>query len=452
MHKRLFSILLLILIGIVVPVHAQSTRDYAILDITYDVNDDQSQLILNVTVENLGADATTASNIVVMINDSTPRILIEDTIDPIATGEVIVIPLELSVDDFPVDGTQVIEVSVGIDAFEIANTEIAQNNVREVPITIATVGTDNVILFQMNDASFIILGYEFSREDAVLYLALFVVGIVVLWLITVFLRLIFRRPPRLGTWQPPYGIMPMYDQNTVEGRRQAWQTHAQNSLLLAAPTDGNVHPVKMLIGTDGVNLNNWKITAMRLSQYDTYGRISRSQAVAPKGLLNRFNKVLKRRHGQPDKKIQRMLNPIARKLVGQFRKKVNKKNGFLPVAMDIRLTGKHGEVRIVFELYQCQGRAWYRLDQWEPTMMVVSQSMQENFTFTIHGRMGNEKMKEFFDRLRDDVIWLLLEMVRVEEAMPEPEQEERREAYNVPDTLSGMQPIGDDSQPQPSTA
>jgi hypothetical protein len=79
--------------------------------------------------------------------------------------------------------------------------------------------------------------------------------------------------------------------------------------------------------------------------------------------------------------------------------------------------------------------------------------MQENFTFTIHGRTSNEKMNEFFGRLRDDVIWLLLEMVRVDEIAQQPQQQESpREMFNVPDTLSGMQPIGDDSQPYPGNA
>jgi hypothetical protein len=452
MHKRLLlGITLLLVFGIAL--HAQSNRDYAILDITYEVSADQAQLILHVTVQNLGAAATTPSEIVTRIAGDPNRELSRGVVEPLAAGATQIIPVVLSANDFPVDGTQSIEVSVGLDAYELPNTPIAENNIRSIDITIATVAAENITLFDFNGEEFIVFGYVFSRSDAALYLAGFTVVVIVLWLISVVLRLIFRRPPRFGTWQPPYGMMPMYDQNTVEGRRQAWQTHAQNSLLLAAPTDGNLHPVKMLIGTDGGNLRNWKISAMRLSQYDTYGRIARSQAVADKQWVKRFNNLLKKRYGQSEAKVQKMLRPIARGLVQQFRKHVNKKNGFLPIALDIRMEGKHGEVRIVFELYQCQGRAWYRLDQWEPTMMIVAQTMQENFTFTIHGRMTHEKMNEFYDRLRDDLSWLLLEMVRVDEMASQPQQQQQpREAFNVPDTLSGMQPIHDDSQPYPSNA
>jgi hypothetical protein len=448
MHKRLFLFIILLILSAVI--QAQGSRDYAILDISYVVSEDQSQLILNVTVTNLGAAATTNAPVVVKLEGET---LTSQLIAPLAAAETRPIEIPLSANDFPADGTQVLEVSVGIDPFELANTPIAANNIDEISVSIQTVESTPE-LFAIRGDEFVILGYVFTRTDAAIYLVSFVLTVIVLWLLTVVLRLIFRRPARFGTWQPPYGMMPMYDQNSVEGRRQAWQTLAQNSLLLASPTDGNLHPVKMLIGTDGGNLHNWKISAIRLSQYDSYGRISRSQAVADKKWVKRLNNVLKKRYTQNEEKVQKLLRPIAQGLVQQFRKRVNKKNGFLPIALDIRMDGKHGEVRIVFELYQCQGRAWYRLDQWEPTMMVVAQSMQENFTFTIHGSMSNEKPNEFYERLRDDIIWLLLEMVRVDEmtAQAQPQPQQRREAFDVPDTLSGMQPIHDDSQPVPSNA
>ena len=452
MHKRLIFAVIFLLVIALVSVHAQTNPDYAIVNVADSVSADQSQLILVVTIENLGTAATVPTQLITRLNGESDLVLNIQTIAPLDAGEIIEETISLSVDDFPANGAQSILVSVGLDNLEAPEAATLENNVWTVDITIGV--SDDITLLDVEGGEYTVLGYVFTREDAAIYLVMFAAIVLMLWLVSVVLRLLFRRPPRFGTWQPPYGLMPMYDQNTVEGRRQAWQTLAQNSLLLAAPTEGNLHPVKMLVGTDGGNLHNWKITALRLSQYDTYGRIARSQAVADKRWVKRLNSVMKKRTTQTEEKVQKMLRPVAGGLVRQFRKRVNKKNGFLPISLDVRFEGKHGEVRIVFELYQCQGRAWYRLDQWEPTMMVVAQTMQENFTFTIHGRLNNEKMNEFFDRLRDDVIWLLLEMVRVEEwsHQPLPAPENSREAFNVPDTLSGMQPIHDDSQPYPSGA
>jgi hypothetical protein len=452
MHKRLIFVVSFLLLVSLVPLHAQANPDYAIVNVADSVSSDQSQLILVVTIENLGAAATVPTQLITRLNGESELELSIQTVEPLGAGEIVEETINLSVDDFPTNGAQSILISVGLDGIEASTATTLENNVWTVDITIGV--ADDITLLDVKGSEYTVLGYVFSREDAALYLVMFAAIVIMLWLLSVVLRLLFRRPARFGTWQPPYGLMPMYDQNTMEGRRQAWQTHAQNSLLLAAPNDGNLHPVKMLIGTDGGNLHNWKITALRLSQYDTYGRIARSQAVADKKWVKRLNNVLKKRTMQTEEKVQKMLRPVAGGLVREFRKKVNKKNGFLPISLDVRFEGKHGEVRIVFELYQCQGRAWYRLDQWEPTMMVVAQTMQENFTFTIHGRLNNEKMNEFSDRLRDDIIWLLLEMVRVEEwsHQPQPAAEKPREAFNIPDTLSGMQPIHDDSQPYPSGA
>jgi hypothetical protein len=65
-----------------------------------------------------------------------------------------------------------------------------------------------------------------------------------------------------------------------------------------------LHPVKLLQGTDGRNLGNWKVTAMRLSQYDTYGRIARSQAVAERKWVKRLNNALRKRDSLPEDKLQ----------------------------------------------------------------------------------------------------------------------------------------------------
>src|SRR5690606_37810559 len=119
--------------------------------------------------------------------------------------------------------------------------------------------------------------------------------------------------------------------------------------------------------------------------------------------------VLKKRGTIDETKLQKMLRPITESVVKKFVKKISKKTAFLPIAFDMRWEGKHGDVRIIFELYQFAENAWYRIDQWDPMMQVVSRSMQENYTFTIHGKENAEKMRDFRERLRDDLIWLLLE-------------------------------------------
>jgi hypothetical protein len=104
--------------------------------------------------------------------------------------------------------------------------------------------------------------------------------------------------------------------------------------------------------------------------------------------------------------------------------------------------GQHGDVRIFFELYQCRQNAWYLLDQWEPTMMVVTQRLQENFTFTMHGKNNAETQREFYSRLADDLAWLLLEMIRAEQTIPQPTPPPRA-VEAIPDTLTDMEPITD---------
>ena len=61
-------------------------------------------------------------------------------------------------------------------------------------------------------------------------------------------------------------------------------------------------------------------------------------------------------------------------------------------------------------------------------------------------------MRDFRERFRDDLIWLLLESFRIEQVQEQKtgEQPAVREQFNIPDTLSGMQPIRPDDQGLPS--
>jgi len=458
MGKRLTLSLISLVLLLVFPAFSLSaqeddTRDYRIVSLSSElvVIEENTFIRVTIVVENAGSDAESPADVVITLQADEPDILVQDSLLPLSGGSSVTLEIPFSVELFPGDSQQTLEISIGVDDIEEAGTDIASDNVDTITFDIPARESETIALFERTDTSIIVYGEEIPLTDVALW-ALASVGILMLlWILAILFRAIFSRPPRFGAWQPPYGVMPMYDQNTVEGRRWGWQQLAQNGLLLAPPTDGNIHPVKLLTSTDGRNLDNWKVTAMRLSQYDVYGRIARTQVLADKKSVRRMNNVLKKRLSVDESKRQKMLRPIADAMVKQFVKKVSKKTAFLPIAFDIRWQGKHGDVRIIFELYQFAENAWYRIDRWDPMMQVVSRSMQENYTFTIHGKESVEKMREFRERLRDDVIWLLLESFRVEAVEQEQtgEQPPVRQQYDVPDTLSGMDPIQPQEQELP---
>jgi len=463
-RRTIFLTILLSLLGaLLLPTHAQGVRDYAITTTNVRFTEDQTGFIIDVVVTNQGSAASRETQAVFTI----PAVEQEfsETIPPLGADESVTLSTSpLLFTDYPPSDLLTVEISVGLDAFELANTAIAENNTAtiEVPIPARTsTGTtsqgaeptepsetgDGFVLsdyFRVEGETIFIGDQEFNQEEFVLMLLAAATVIIVLWLLTVIFRLLFRRSPSLGTWQPPYAMAPYFDQNSTEGRRQSWQQFAQNNLLLAAPSEGNLHAIKMLVGADGGNLVNWKLTGLRLSQYDSYGRIARSQMVARKKRLNQLNSIIKRQGNEKPERTQRRVQKLAKNLIRDFRKNLSRKNAFLPIAMDVRFMGQHGEVRIFFELYQCQSNAWYLLDQWEPTMMVLTQRLQENFTFTMHGKNNAENQREFAQRLSEDLSWLLLEMIRAEQTIPQSTPEPRA-VEMIPDTLTDMEPITDPS-------
>ncbi len=458
-HRIIRISLLLSLFGcLLLPLGAQEVRDYAITSTNVRFTEDQTGFVIEVVVTNQGRAATRETQAVFTI----PAVDQEfsETIPPLDADESITLstsPLPFSA--YPPSDLLTVEIAVGIDDFELSNTAIAENNVAtlEVPIPARTSPTTpqgsedepggGVALgdfFRIEGDEVVIGDQVFSQEEAVLILLGVATVIIVLWLLTVIVRLLFRRSPRMSVWQPPYAMAPYFDQNSTEGRRQSWQQFAQNNLLLAAPAENNLHAIKMLVGADGGNLVNWKVTGLRLSQYDSYGRIARSQMVARKKWIKRLNNLIKRYASERPEKVERRIQQLARSLIRDFRKNLSRKNAFLPIALDVRFTGQHGEVRIFFELYQCRQNAWYLLDQWEPTMMVLTPRLQENFTFTMHGKNSAETQREYHSRLIDDLAWLLLEMLRAEQTVPQASTAPRP-AEGIPDTLTDMEPITDPS-------
>jgi hypothetical protein len=457
--KRLFF--LTVLVGLtcaVVGAQVLRSRDYAILNPAVAVAPDGATFTLSFTVRNAGATAQNEAFIEV-INLLNNALLSRDPLAPIGEGGSVTVSIPFSTEGFEA-GVLPLEVRVGVDANEPAILQ--ENNSVRISVTLPArnapasptpspipTGTPAPSLPTLDAQSLragiqrlavALVGREISDEEILFAGIITLVVVLGLWLFSLILRLIFRREPSFDAWQPPYAIMPLMDSNTVEGRRQAWQQHAQNNLLLATPTPNSIHAIKQLLSVEGESLQGWQVVALRLSQYDAYGRVAKSQTLADSTAVRALNRALKARDKLSHEAFARRIATVAKRLMRAFRRKLNAKNAFLPVALDVRLQGKHGAVNIVFELYQFQGTAWVRLDQWQPSVPIISRTVQENLTFTAHGMTANERYNAFLQRLTDDIAWLLTEMLRAR--LPQKTGETAlTHQYDVPDTLRGVKPV-----------
>ena len=132
----------------------------------------------------------------------------------------------------------------------------------------------------------------------------------------------------------------------------------------------------------------WSIKAIRTVQYDMYGRISRTEVVMPSKIVKKLNKVAQRSQSYDNPKLRKAVQPIAKDIAKLASKPINKKSAMLPIALDFRFEGKHGEVRIVFELYQCRNHGWHLIDQWEPEMAIVRHKIIESSTYSLNVQLG----------------------------------------------------------------
>ncbi len=244
-------------------------------------------------------------------------------------------------------------------------------------------------------------------------------GLVVLWLLSVLARLIFRRPAPFGTWQPPYATLPPLDPNTTYGRRQLWQQHAQNNAIMAPCVPGGLHATKTLMGMDGRHLSGWRILSVRMSQYDMYGRVARTQILAAPGIIRRLNRAAGKSGQLERARLQRRLRPVGKRLARQIAGKINSRTAMLPVALDVRFRGLHGEVMIVFQVFQCHHGYWQLIDSWQPEMMIASKTIYDTYTYSIFGQSGGESLREFRRRLPDELTHLLTELVGARPFVPE---------------------------------
>ncbi len=248
---------------------------------------------------------------------------------------------------------------------------------------------------------------------AILYGVFAMLLALLLYLLYHMYRLLFVRPPEFGSWPPPYSLMPHIDPYSTAGIRQGWQIHAQNNVITAPPVQSNAHVIKRLMGADGVYLNGWHVKALRLSQYDQYGRVARSQTLADARSVKRLDRLVRQRAKLTPDKAHARIKPIARRLARAFTRRISKRSAMLPIALDVRLSARHGEVSIVFELFTARDGMWSLVDRWQPDMMILGRNIHEAYTYSIFGQTSSETWREFRTRLSEDITRWLMVMLAV---------------------------------------
>ena len=377
------------------------------------------EIIVEFAVYNQGGPATQAATLRLENISTRETIVTEaDLIPPLQTGQTAP-DLTLS---FPVTtfdpGTSVIVGFVLQDASG-NTTAFGVSDFAGLLIEIPDYANDTPTMTPVPDEGNIImlplLETEVDLDDpqqVAMLAGIVVSGLLMIAMLILLVRVLLQRSPTFGNWQPPYATMPPLDPNSTYGRRQSWQPHAQNNFIPQPCQPGTIHARKVLLGMDGSYLSGWRITAVRMTQYDMYGRVSRSQVLASGRTVKRLDRITRKSGTLDNATISKRIRPAASAIARRFRKKINQRSAMLPIALDVRLQGTHGEVRIVFELYECQNSYPVRLDQWEPEMTVLGKTIHESYTYTIFGQNSGESYKAFRRRLKDDVEQVLVGLVR----------------------------------------
>lgn len=244
---------------------------------------------------------------------------------------------------------------------------------------------------------------------ATIAIALCCAGLIVIGLFVLLIRGLTRKSGAVfPTWQPPYVPPTMLNPASQAGARAGWQENAASDALPSPCLPMDHAARKVLLGMEGIKLRNWRIDALRASQYDMYGRITRTQVIATHKLVKHLNHEMDKAQAQPGKMprspeaIVKALRPSATWLANRLLTSTERTPS-LPIALDIRLIGDHGTVRILFELYTCADGGWQIIDAWEPEMMLRSGVIAENFSYTFYGRHPNESKRSFKRRLREEI-------------------------------------------------
>ncbi len=406
-------------------------RNYAITPPRVSYSADASQAIVSFEVSNRGGAAQNESQIIITEHLSGSIARSED-LPTLAAGESRAFELCLPLANLPSDDV-FFRIQAGIDEYELAGSQIARDNEQlfrvnkaqasggsgvcgdgssaggePFGLTIPLLNSRVVFLGDSLEVNGNRLSLAGSLLAALAFLALLTFC---LWLLSLVLRLLFRQPPKFDTWQPPYAHNNWYDMNSTLGRRQSWQYHAQNNLLGEATAPNQLVLVKHLLGRQKQVMGGWRVKAMRSMQYDIYGRISRTEVLMPRGVIDRLSKLLRRAPNLDDETLRTAVQPLAKRISRCALAPIEKQNLPLPIALEIRFEGLSGEARILFELYQYRSEDWLLLDAWEPDLGQIGARIPEQYTFTLNGQLPGEETREYKRRLRDDLAALLLRMI-----------------------------------------
>ncbi len=440
---------------------AQDSPTYTVFS-TAPILTDDGTLEMELSVFNGGGAATAPATIELNVfGDDTP--LADTQVDPLGASEsttaTLAFPLTALAGTPPGD-LVVLQIAVRSEEFDRIQRLIEFNMPQQAtPSPTPLPATPDPIApgpaFDLEpirvqaEAWLAFLPFEVDLSDRVqlaVLLGVLMAGILLLWLTTVILRLLFTPQPRYPNHPPPYVNTPRQDANTIGGRRQMWQYVAQNGSMLVDETDGNLHIRKILIGTDGQRFSGWRVVGVRASQYDTYGRVSRTEIIGPRAMVRKLTRLIEQAESLSFKQVQRRVKPVAHQLARGLSRRITRKGAGLPIALDVKFRGEHGEVEIRFILYQYQGGAWQQLDSWPPEMTVHGKAIYESYTYTVFGRREGESMRGFRRRLRADLTFLLTEM-----ALCTPPQLET-EAQHPPTNPAHPTPTHDGQWQAPTTS
>lgn len=436
--------LLILICLLTVPVFAfaqdPDEPDYAVYVVDRQVSETAGTTVLQFGVYNIGAAATQTTSARLFVENDDDRLIGTETVRPIRdASDTEILTFSIPLDELP-GGNVTFRLEVGIADIEPIDSATIGNNTARVGITVpgnatpirrtpsptippsptASAATDVPAATPTLEPIRIPV-LDIAIDPGVLRVenpwiilgavALCGVGLILLWVLTVILRLLFRTPPVFEAWHPPYPISAPADPNTLSGRRQMWQQSAQSDHLPSACVEGHYAIRKRLVGIDGSLLGGWRVRGIRLSQYDSYGRVARSQALASSRMAGRLNRAVRKAASLTKDEAERRTRPIARQMVSQFVRVINKRSAMLPVACDIRFRGTHGEVRIQFELFQCVNGVQQPVDHWEPEMTIVTGGIQENYTYSFSGMRQGETNRSFRQRLQEELTRALAAMI-----------------------------------------
>jgi len=436
MFTKKFAIVLFIILWFIpiISVDAQSsdTPNYQIRVLSNaQLSADETTFTVNVAILNIGKDATVTATVQLYPFATPDTILAQSPLGALRFSEVREVSLTFAVRQLPA-GEQV-PLGVRVLLSEELQTTLLDNTTSfsvTVPLydgeqsitptittpqaTISSPSSETILPDGVIKIPIINVTINLNDDNQRLLFAGILVGVVVLILILLMIiRILFRRTPLFGSYKPPYSTVSQYDRNSTLGRRQLWQQHAQNNSVQYPCRMGTYHARKLLLGINGRYLEGWKITALRMMQYDMYGRITRSQVLANQKWVSRLNKTAHKGAKLKPKQISRRVAPIAKWMSGQFKKRLTPKTALLSIALDVRLEGKHGEVRIVFELHECHQGMPALLDQWDPEMVIVGRTLHESYTYTLTGQNNTETYRQFRKRLKDDIQQALTDLCQV---------------------------------------